>query len=111
MEQFVVKAADDLLHTQQKHLKSLSTNLNVINEEIIREQVNLDNLIQRNCLDKLFVEMIEFKKRLLEMKGNEKEFNRRRSLGTSRFVAHRRIIDVLVNYKQLGELVISYIIR
>ncbi|XP_060581963.1 uncharacterized protein LOC132738478 [Ruditapes philippinarum] len=105
METIVVKDAERISDKKQIYLKSLSTDIEDIKDETVKKQVCLDNLIQRNCLDKLYVEMKVAKKRLVEMKMKAKQHSRINNNETVSFVKHQAIIDVLEKYKQLGEIV------
>jgi hypothetical protein len=105
MEQIAVKNAESIFDKKQMHLKSLSTEIEDMKEETVQKQVCLDNLIQRNCLDKLYVEMKVVKKRLIQMKMKTKQHSRINNNETVSFVKHQAIIDMLEKYKQLGEIV------
>ncbi|XP_060596614.1 uncharacterized protein LOC132750623 [Ruditapes philippinarum] len=104
MEQIAVKNAESIFDKKQMHLKSLSTEIEDMKEETVQKQVCLDNLIQRNCLDKLYVEMKVAKKRLIQMKMKTKQQSRINNNETVSFVKHQAIIDMLEKYKQLGEI-------
>ncbi|XP_060596616.1 uncharacterized protein LOC132750624 [Ruditapes philippinarum] len=105
METIVVKDAERISDEKQMILKSLSTYIEDIKDKTVKKQVCLDNLIQRNCLDKLYVEMKAVKKRLVEMKMKAKQHNRINNDETVSFVKHQAIIDVLEKYKQIGKIV------
>ncbi|XP_060576066.1 uncharacterized protein LOC132733441 [Ruditapes philippinarum] len=105
MEKRVVEEADSMFRKQQTDLNSLSTDVQEITDELTEKQKCLDNLIQRNCLDKLFVEIKETKKRVEEMRLKQKQYTREDVFQTVSFVKNSDIIDMLNNNKQLGELI------
>ncbi|XP_060570476.1 E3 ubiquitin-protein ligase TRIM33-like [Ruditapes philippinarum] len=107
MEKIVVEDAERISDKTQMILKSLSTGIEDIKDETVKKQVCLDNLIQRNCLDKLYVEMKVAKKRLIQIKMKAKQHSRINNNETVSFVKHQAIIDMLEKYKQLGEIVKS----
>jgi hypothetical protein len=75
----------------------LSTDIEDIKDETVKKQVCLDNLIQMNCLDKLYVELKVATKRLVEMKMKTKQHSRINNDETVSFIKHQEIIDVLKN--------------
>ncbi|XP_060567923.1 uncharacterized protein LOC132726605 [Ruditapes philippinarum] len=105
MEKHVVKEADNILLKQQTNLNDLSTGVQEITDKLIEKRKHIDNMIQRNCLDKLFVEMKETKKRVEEMRMKQKQYSRVDVFQTVSFVKNSDIVDMLDRHKQLGELI------
>ncbi|XP_060567922.1 uncharacterized protein LOC132726604 [Ruditapes philippinarum] len=105
MEKHVVKEADNILLKQQTKLNDLSTGVQEITDKLTEKRKRIDNLIQRKCLDKLFVEMKETKKRVEEMRMKQKQYSRVDVFQTVSFVKNSDIFDMLDRHKQLGELI------
>ncbi|XP_060566559.1 uncharacterized protein LOC132725439 isoform X1 [Ruditapes philippinarum] len=105
MEKHVFKEADNILLKQQTKLNDLSTGVHEITDKLTEKRNQLDNLIQRKCLDKLFVEMKETKKRVEEMRMKQKQYSRVDVFQTVSFVKNSDIVDMLDRHKQLGELI------
>ncbi|XP_060566560.1 uncharacterized protein LOC132725439 isoform X2 [Ruditapes philippinarum] len=105
MEKYVVEEADNILLKQQTNLNDLSTGVQEITDKLTEKRKRIDNLIQRNCLDKLFVEMKETKKRVEEMRMKQKQYSRVDVFQTVSFVKNSDIVEMLERHKQLGELI------
>ncbi|XP_060592003.1 uncharacterized protein LOC132746769 [Ruditapes philippinarum] len=105
MEKYVVKEADNILLKQQAKLNDLSTGVHEIIDKLTEKRKHIDNLIQRKCLDKLFVEMKETKKQVEEMRIKQKQYSRIDVFQTVSFVKNSDIVDMLDRHKQLGELI------
>ncbi|XP_060591997.1 uncharacterized protein LOC132746764 [Ruditapes philippinarum] len=105
MEKYVVKEADNILLKQQTKLNDLSTGVHEITDKLTVKRNQLDNLIERKCLDKLFVEMKETKKRVEEMRMKQKQYSRVDVFQTVSFVKNSDIVDMLERHNQLGKLV------
>ncbi|XP_060592000.1 uncharacterized protein LOC132746768 [Ruditapes philippinarum] len=105
MEKHVVKEADNILLKQQTNLNDLSTGVQEITDKLTEKRKHIDNLIQRKCLDKLFVEMKETKKQVEEMRMKQKQYSRVDVFQTVSFVKNKYIVDMLDRHNQLGELI------
>ncbi|XP_060567926.1 uncharacterized protein LOC132726608 [Ruditapes philippinarum] len=105
MEKYVVKEADNILLKQQAKLNDLSTGVQKITDILTEKQKRIDYLIQRSCLDKLFVEMKETKKRVEEMRVKQKQDSRVDVFQAVSFVKNSDIVDMLDRHKQLGKLI------
>ncbi|XP_060591999.1 uncharacterized protein LOC132746767 [Ruditapes philippinarum] len=105
MEKHAVKEADNILLKQQTNLNDLSTGVQEITDKLTEKRKRIDNLIPRKCLDKLFVEMKETKKRVEEMRMKQKQYSRADVFQTVSFVKNSDIVDMLDRHKQLGELI------
>ncbi|XP_060554983.1 uncharacterized protein LOC132715895 [Ruditapes philippinarum] len=104
MEKYVVKEADNILLKQQTNLNDLSSDVQEITDKLTEKRKRIDNLIQKNCLNKLFVEMKETKKRVEEMRLKQKQYSREDVFKTVSYVKNSDIVDMLDRHKQLGEL-------
>jgi hypothetical protein len=105
MEKHVVIEADNILLKQQTNLNDLSTGVHEITDKLTEKRKHIDNLIQRNGLDKVFVEMKETKKQVEEMRMKQKQYSRVDVFQTVSFVKNCDIVDMLDRHKQLGELI------
>ncbi|XP_060564900.1 uncharacterized protein LOC132724104 [Ruditapes philippinarum] len=105
MEKRVVKEADHILLKQQTNLNDLSKEVQTITNELVEKQVRLHKLIQKHRRDKLFVEMIDAKKRLEEMRVRQKQHSLTDDFQTVSFVKNMYIVDVIDRHQKLGELI------
>ena len=105
MESHLVKEAENMFDNQQMTLRKLSKDVEDIKEEMTKKQAYLDNLIQNNCINKLFVEMKESKKRLEELKKKEKQHRKETNIQIVRFIKNYALVNIFEKQKHLGGLV------